>query len=186
MAERVLMVGDPANPVRLIEDPDSIEEPILSFFLEYWRSKRGESILPLRDTFVPREVGRNLPWVVSADALPNWADFRLRVVGSRVGEYYLANGTGKTLTEALGPIDTDLTTGSIWLFARACHMRIPIRGTGPARFYNNVFFPLYDALYLPYSSDGEHADRIVNIFTFPVAEVFSPRSVEYRKLMRSD
>ena len=185
MVERVLMVGDPAYPVRLIEDPDTIDETILSFFLEYWRSKRGTTTLPLRSAFIPQEVGKNLPWVVTADALPEYVDFRLRVVGSRVGDYYLGNGTGRTLTEALSDIDAELTAGSIWLFARACKKRIPLRATGPARVYNKIVFPRYDALYLPYSSDGEIADRVVNTFTFPAQEIFGPRSVEDRKSLQS-
>ena len=185
MAERVLMVRDPSNPVRLIEDPSVIEDAILSFFLEYWRSKRRDAILPLRNSFIPQEVGKNLPWVVTADALPEYVDFRLRVVGSRVGEYYLGNGAGQTLTQALAAIDTELMTGSIWLFARTCKKRIPLRATGPTRVYNNVLFPRYDALYLPYSSDGENADRIVNIFTFPVTEVSGSRSVEPHRSLQS-
>lgn len=185
MAERVLMIGDPAHPVRLIEDPDAMDDTILSFFLDYWRSKRGQAILPLRNSFIPREVGKNLPWVVTADALPDYVDFRLRVVGSKVGEYYLGNGAGETLTEALAAIDTELTTGSIWLFARTCKKRIPLRATGPARIYNKVLFPRYDALYLPYSSDGENADRVVNIFTFPLEEIFGPRAVETARSLLS-
>ena len=33
------------------------------------------------------------------DALPDYADFRYRLVGSSVCEYFLANGTGKTVSE---------------------------------------------------------------------------------------
>ena len=49
--------------------------------------------------------------------------------------------------------------------------RRPTRSTGPATKVNGVYFPAYDSLYLPYSTDGVSADRIVNAFSFNYDEV---------------
>ena len=170
MSERVQMVGNRLDPTRLIEEPDSIENPILAFFLDYWIESRGTAALPLRTSFLPQRVRGNLPWVVTSDALPDLTDFRYRVVGSRVAEYFLGDAKGKTIREGFAGVD-GMIEATLWLYQRVCSQRIPIRLTGPASTYETIYFPKYDALYLPYSSDGEHADRVVNVFTFNHSEI---------------
>ena len=172
MTERIQMVGDRLRPSRLIDDPEEIENPILAFFLKYWRDSLCGASLPLRTSFTPQKVRGNLPWVVMADAQPDCSDFRFRVVGSRVAEYFLGNGTGKLIREAFGSgADQGFVEATLWLYRRACSERTPIRLTGPSSTYQSIYFPNFDTLYLPYSSDGESTDRIVNIFTFNHADM---------------
>jgi hypothetical protein len=165
MAECIREVGDPKRPLRLTEDPETIIEEPSAFFLEYWRDNRSGASLPLRKTFVPKDAKAHLGWVIVADALEGFVDFRYRVVGSRVCDYFLGNGTGKTVREALAGT-SELMEGTLELYRLACMSRIPVRLQGPASTYNQIFFPSYDSLYLPYSLDGERADRIVAVFTF--------------------
>ena len=178
MTERVQMVGDPARPTRLVEDPADIDEPKLSFFLSYWRTKRGQSTLPLRSSFAPRDVRSNLSWVVVIDALPEYTDFRYRVVGTRVADYFLGDGTGKTVRQAFGGVNSELVEGTLRIYRHTCVERIPIRLSGPATVHKNIYFPKYDSLYLPYSSDGENADRLLSIFTFNPQKLVATRSAE--------
>src|SRR6185295_4979011 len=103
--------------------------------------------------------------------LPDCSDFRFRVVGSRVAEYFLGNATGKTIREAFAGVDKEFIDATVWLYRRSCSERIPIRLTGPSSRHQSIYFPNYDALYLPYSSDGEHADRVINVFTFNYEEI---------------
>lgn len=171
MTEHVQMVGDRLRPTRLVEDPTRVENPILAFFLDFWREHRFGSSLPLRASFTPQRIRGNLPWVVTADALTDLTDFRFRVVGSRVAEYFLGNGTGKTIREAFAGVDQGFVEANLWLYRRVCSERFPIQLTGPSSTYRQIYFPNYDALYLPYSTDGKHADRVVNIFTFNYDEI---------------
>lgn len=165
MPPRTQFSGDTANPNRMIEEPDAItDQPVLAFFLDYWKAKRARHALPLRESFVPREVRGNLQWVASADVEGD--DFRYRVVGTSVTNYFLADGTGKTAREAFADADAGLRDGILWLMHRACELRQPIRVTGPSSRWKSTFYPAYDTLYLPYSSDGETADRVVTVFTF--------------------
>lgn len=153
--------------VRLIEDPDAIDQPVLRFFLEYWNAKRGSRALPPPASFVPGEVRGNLAWVTLIDVLsPEEGEFRYRVVGSRVADYFLRDGTGKTVRAALAGVDAGFVESALSLLRRTCALRRPLRLTGPSSRWNKVFFPSYDNLYLPYASDGETVDRIVNVFTF--------------------
>lgn len=171
MTEHVQMVGDRFRPTRLVENPTRIENPILAFFLDFWRENCRDGLLPLSASFTPQKIRGNLPWVVMADALPDCSDFRFRVVGSRAAEYFLGNGTGKTIREAFAGVDQAFIEATLWLYRRTCSERFPMRLTGPSSTYRQIYFPNYDALYLPYSTDGNHADRVVNIFTFNHDEI---------------
>ena len=147
------------------EDPNRLDNPVLSFFLDYWHRKRQGEAVPLARDFDPQEVRTHLRWVVVVDALPEYADFRYRVVGTSVCEYFLANGTGKTVSEAFGDVP-DLIPGIIRIYTRTCLGGKPIRYSAPAAVVNGLFFPQFDALYLPYSTTGERVDRLVSAFVF--------------------
>lgn len=165
MAEQIQTFGDAERPTVVCEDPDGVADPVLGFFLSYWQRKRRGDDVPLIADFVPKEVRSNLRWVVLIDALPNRSDFRYRLVGSSVCEYFLGDGTGRTVREAFAGMG-GLAEGITHLCRRACIQRRPIRVTGPSNIVNDVFFPPYDSLYLPYASKGRDADRIVNTFVF--------------------
>ena len=160
----------------MVSDPEIMDNPILDFFLTYWRSKRGTARLPLRDSFKPQEVRGHLPWVVVADALPDYTDFRYRVVGSHVCRYFLGDGTGKTVRDAFMGVSSELAEGTIWLYRTACVQCIPIRFTGPSSRWQDIYFPDFDAAYFPYASDGVIADRVLNVFTFNYRRFLETRS----------
>jgi len=166
MVERVHLVGDSARPTRVVEDPHEIDNPILEFFVSYWARKRETNGLPRYASFVPKEVKQHLPWVVVSDALPDYEDFRYRVVGSRVAQYFLGDGTGKTIREAFEGLDAQFVEGVLWLNRQTCVERVPIRLTAHATVQNEIYFPACDTIYLPYSTDGIVADKVVNVFTF--------------------
>ena len=165
MAGRTQSFGDADRPTVVCEDPDELSDPVLGFFLEYWQRKHRGNAVPLAADFIPREVRRNLRWVVLIDALPDYSDFRYRLVGSSVCEYFLGDGTGRTVREAFAGAD-DLAEGIVDLCRRACLLGRPIRVTGPFNVVNDIFFPPYDSLYLPYATRGDKPDRLVNTFVF--------------------
>ena len=160
------MTGDRARPTRVVEDPVEIDNPILAFFLAYWRDKREGGMLPRYANFALKENKAHLSWVVVVEALPAYTDFRYRVVGTRVTQYFLSDGTGKTVRQAFADMESNFVEGIVWLNRQACIERSPIRLTGPATVLNEIYFPDYDTIYLPYSSDGTTADKVVNVFTF--------------------
>lgn len=160
------IVGDPKNPFEITDDPDAIDNPILTFFLDYWRQEKGAGALPLRSSFSPKIVRGHLPWVVVADALPGCTDFRYRVVGTHVARYFLNDGTGKTIHEAFARQGPDFINSTISLYRHACDLRTPFRLKGPSSRSRTIYYPEFDAIYLPYSSDGITPDRVVTGFTF--------------------
>ncbi len=166
MPQTVSTFGSPLHPTRIVENPDAVDNTVLQFFLDYWRKGRGDATLPLNAAFDPKVVRGHLQWVTTADALPDYSDFRFRVVSSRAGAYFLGESTGKTIRETYADVDKAFGDGVLWVYRRACETRAPVRVTGSSSRIKRIFFPSYDSLYLPYSSDGERPDRVVGIFWY--------------------
>jgi hypothetical protein len=97
-----------ASPPRLIQNPDSIDNPTLDFFIRYWNEKRGGRAMPSRASFEMREIKDYVGWICLLNALPDFRDFRYRLVGSRVADYFLGDGTGKTIREVFSGADKPL------------------------------------------------------------------------------
>lgn len=178
MPNRTEFIGNPARPLAMVANPDAVDNPILEFFLDYWREKRGAARVPLRSAFNSKEVGAKLPWVTVVDALPDYSDFRYRVIGTHIDEYFTVNATGMTVTEAFAHLSAGMGKLVISVLKKTCMDQVPIRLTGPDFVVKDKYFPDYDTLYLPFSSDGEHVDRVVNAFVFNAKKIKGARVPE--------
>jgi hypothetical protein len=190
MTERILLFGNPERPSRVILDPDSADNAALADLLSYWRLKRGEHRVPQYSSFSPRDMRKHLGSIVVADASADHTEFRYRVVGSYVNRYLLSEATGKTVREEFpGELGEFLNS----LNQQACYDGIPIRLTGPAVIVDDILFPDYDTLYLPWAT-GEIVDKVVSIFVFDanslaarsVQSVALPSSIQALKLSSTD
>jgi hypothetical protein len=159
----------PQAPPILVQNPDRIDNPVLQFFLRYWQEKRSARPMPARADISPREIKPYLGWACLLDALPHFADFRYRLVGSFVTEYFLGDGTGRTVSDAFSE-NPGVRDGALWLFRQTCIGRKPIRVWSPGADWEGRYHPDNDALYLPLGADGETADMVLNIFTFNYEE----------------
>ncbi len=92
MSERMPHVGAQLNPGKL-------ENPTLAFLRDYWEKKRGDRPMPSRADIRPSELKEHLGWVIMSDVLPGAQDFRYRLIGTLVTEYFLTEATGKTVTD---------------------------------------------------------------------------------------
>ncbi|HEV2652484.1 MAG TPA: PAS domain-containing protein [Rhizomicrobium sp.] len=180
MAERTLFFGNPEHPSRVVLDPDDCEQPALAALLAYWRSKRTADAAPQYSDFSPRDMAKHLGSIVVADANADWTEFRYRVVGSYVNRYLLSEATGKTVREEFpGELGEFLTS----LNQQVCRDTIPIRLTGPAVIVDDILFPDYDTLYLPWAT-GDVVDKVVSIFVFD-SNSLAARSVQTASLPTS-
>ena len=155
-----------AAPPRITTNPPDIDNPILAFFLDYWNEKRGLRAMPSRADIKVREIKPHLGWICLIDALADYRDFRYRLVGSLVSDFFLGDGTGKTVREAFIAHDEALAEAALWLYRMACKSKEPLRIEGAGGMWNGHYYPDNDALYLPLASDGENVDMILNVFTF--------------------
>jgi hypothetical protein len=165
--------------VTVTENPPATDNPILDFFYGYWRERCGTRTMPSRGAIVPADLKKYLGWLCFVEALPEYHDFRFRLVGSRVAEYFLSDATGLTVREAYGAAKAGrvATDSVLWIFRKTCLARVPMRVTGGGGDWRGHFFPDYDALYLPLSENGVTANMVMCSFTFKYQAYLQTRNV---------
>lgn len=156
-------------------DPQSLENPILAFLKSYWESRRGGRIMPARADIRPSDMKEHLGWIILLDALPDFADFRYRTIGTRVTQYFLADSTGKTLQEAFGGYGDATVGGVLAVHRKAARDRVVVRAFGGAGWLGRSFLD-FDAIFLPLSDDGETANMVLSAFTFDVSRWLQSRA----------
>ena len=135
--------------------------------------------MPSRGDIKPGEVKSYLGWLCFMEALPDYCDFRFRLIGSRVAEYFLGEATGLTVKEAYAAANAsaEATANVLWILRKTCRARHPIRVTGEGGQWCGHFYPDYDALYLPLAEDGETSNMVMCAFTFNYQAYLTTRSV---------
>jgi hypothetical protein len=93
MNDRLERVGTEINPAVL-------ENETLAFLFKYWNDKRGTRAMPTRAEIKASEIKEHLGWVILMEVLPGFSDFRYKLIGTLVNQYYLGDSTGKTVREA--------------------------------------------------------------------------------------
>ena len=161
------------------ENPTATDNPILDAFFAHWTSKRGARTMPSRGDIKPGEVKSYLGWLCFMEALPNYSDFRFRLIGSRVAEFFLGEATGLTVKEAYASANAgaEATANVLWILRKTCRARHPMRVTGDGGEWSGHFFPDYDALYLPLSDDGTTANMVMCGFSFNYQQYLKARSL---------
>jgi len=158
-------------------DPDIEEPPSLTFVREYWWRKRGSRDMPSRREILPSDMKPYLPYVVLADVIDKGRDFRYRLIGSRLQDFFAGNPTGQLMSENLAPFGKETIEKTIQGYASAIHRRAPIRLRGSGSFFKQGA-KLFDAMLTPLSDDGREANMIFGTFVFvwEKPEIFRPRA----------
>jgi hypothetical protein len=117
-----------------------------------------------------------LQWLVLAEALPDYSDFRYRIIGSRVTRYFGGDNTGKTVREVFDEVPA-MADFICWVFGKTCKTAKPIRFSGPAFALRKMYCPDYDSLCLPYSSQGDRRDLVLQVFVFSPDRLAGSRDV---------
>jgi hypothetical protein len=166
-----------SSPV-VTENPARLDNPILDAFLDYWNARRGARAMPSRAEINPNDVKAYLGWLCFIEALPAYEDFRFRLIGSRVGEYFLSDATGLTVREAYAAANAgrSATDNVLWILRKTCNARVPMRVTGDGGDWRGRYYPDYDALYLPLSESGVAANIVMCGFTFNYRAFLGTRS----------
>ena len=161
-------------------DPTEFDNPVLAFYFDYWHRKRGGRAMPSRSDIQPQELKPHQDWVILLDALPGLNDFRYRLLGTRVIEYFLGDATGSTIRDAyrLANMNKAYTESVILLHRTVCVSRSIIRLKGPSGEWERHFFPEFDALYLPLSDDGIAVNTILTAFTFNYERLKAVRNAD--------
>jgi hypothetical protein len=145
--------------------PPSDEPPLVAAMRAYWTRKRGERALPRRQDIVPAEIKEWLPSVLLVDAIEGGADFRYRLVGLRLHQFFPTVPTGKLMTEALTPFGKDTIEITLKTYRSVMTLREPLRIKGDGAWYGQE--PKYfEAILTPLSDDGVNVNMIFGAFDF--------------------
>lgn len=150
--------------------PVHLAHPTLAAIKAYWDAKRGDRPMPSRADISPSDLKEHLGWICMLDALPDYADFRYRLVGTKVTRYFRVESTGKTISEAFSLFGEGAVKGVLAIHRKVARDRVPLRAHGDAGWLGAAH-QNFDALYLPLSNDGVSCNMILNAFTFDYARV---------------
>jgi len=169
MTERLANVGTEINPATL-------EHETLAFLMNYWNTKRGDRAMPSRADIRAFELKEHLGWVMIVEVLPQMADFRYRLIGTLVTQYFLGDGTGKTVTEIYAQENPAAGKGISAIFRKCARDKCVVRAFGDAGWIAEGF-EKFDCLTLPLSDDGERVNILLHAFVFDRSSVLLAREV---------
>jgi hypothetical protein len=134
----------------------------------YWNTLRDGRPMPNRSKMRPGDLRAHLGWLSILEALPDYTDFRYRLIGSRVTQYFGSDATGRTLREIYGltPVKPERIDDLVSLHRIVCLRALPMRLRGQAGVWGGRSHPKFDSLYLPFADGHDKATIVLMAFTF--------------------
>jgi hypothetical protein len=124
----------------------------------------------------PSELRPYLDSIAMIDVIDAGEEFRYRLVGTALTQYFLVDPTGKTTAEAWPAKVGDIAAQVRSNLRSIMTLRRPVRVRGMLDWPNFSKEP-FDALYLPLSDDGQTVTTIMNLFTFDRRNILPARQV---------
>lgn len=172
-----IKLGDRLTGVELEVDPREIAHPTLAFLRDYWNEKRGQRTMPARSDLAPSELKEHLGWVTLVEVLPGFTDFRYKLIGTLVTQYYLGDSTGKTVREAFGGKRSEAgVNGALAMFRKCARDCVVLRVHGDAGWIAPGYEE-FDSICLPLSDDGIRCNMILHAFVFNREKVMLAREI---------
>ena len=156
--------------------PSHIAHPTLAFLYNYWNTKRGTRALPSRSDIKPSELREHLGWIMIVEALPDLSEFRYRLVGTLVAQYFQSDSTGKTVAQMFAASGEAAIRAVQSTFRKTARDKVVIRCYGDAKWVG-PHFEDFDSIFLPLSDDGETVNMILHAFVFDKGDVLLARQI---------
>jgi len=144
-------------------NPTQFDHPACAFLHDLWHRKRGARTMPSRADFSPIQLKQHIGWVTILDVLPNKLDFRYRLIGTLVTEYFSTDWTGKTVVEAFASHGDAVAKRANSTFRKVARDGVVMRVSGDANWLAEGMEE-FEAIYLPLSDDGGSVDHILHAF----------------------
>jgi hypothetical protein len=137
--------------------PDGCHENIRQI-VTYWHAIRPGDRLPGRQHFDPLDLPKLLPNIRLLDVVGDPPRFRIRLMGTRLREFFGTEQTGRWLDELFPNLEGSMTHRELLLTIETCAPRWR-RGT-PALDIGKDFLEM-ERVYLPFARDGRSVDMIL-------------------------
>lgn len=158
------------------ENPTRYETATCRFLRDYWEEKRGTRAMPARADISPAQLKDHLGWVMILDVLPGARDFRFRLIGTLVTQYFSVDSTGRTVIEAFAPNGEAVAKACNAVFRKVARDKIIMRSAGDAGWLAEGMEE-FEAIYLPLSDDGETVTHVLHAFVCDRARMLLARQI---------
>jgi hypothetical protein len=159
------------NPAGGIEyNPSDLKHPTLAFLRAWWDGKRGSRRMPARIDLNPTEFRQHLSSLMTLEVIERGADFRHKIVGDDVADYFAWNAAGRTVTEAFQTQPEALRNVVLAIYRAVVHRQEPIYAVGDAGWAAKGI-ERCDVLHVPLSDNGKNVAMILSAFVFDRREV---------------
>jgi hypothetical protein len=132
--------------------------------------------MPSRKDIVPSEIREHLGWMIMIDVLPGMEDFRYRLIGTLVTQYFNADTTGKLVSEAWSIAGEERTRTVLSLLRHIAQTRAIVHIQG-AKGWATGGMEEFESLYLPLSDGGNDVNHILHVFVFDKQAVLMAREI---------
>jgi hypothetical protein len=150
--------------------PQSKPPQLIAAVCAYWERKRGTAAWPRRQDILPAEIKQWLPRVLLVEAIDGGADFRYRLAGSQLREFFPVEPSGKIMSEVLAPFGKATVRKTLETYRSVLSMREPLRIKGDGAWYEQSL-KYFEAVLAPLSEDGVTVNMIFGAFDFLWARV---------------
>ena len=151
--------------VTIERDPPSADHSVIRNVMAYWEARRGARKMPARRDIRPEEIKNLLPQVLLVDVLSGGADFRYRLLGTRLRPYFPREATGQTMRAALAPFGEQTVAATLAVYGAVANERIPLRITGPGETFAQAS-KFFEAILMPLGDSDDVASMIFGAFEF--------------------
>jgi hypothetical protein len=141
------------------------EPALIAGVRAYWLTKRGKQVWPRRRDILPTEIREWLPFVLLVEPVFGGGDFRYRLVGTQLHQYFPNDPTGQLMSEALAPFGERTIYQTIATYRHVLTLDRPMRVRGDGAWFGQP--PKYfEALLAPLSDDGVEPNMVFGAFDF--------------------
>jgi hypothetical protein len=141
-------------------------DPSIRALIDYWLQIHPGDRLPGRRHLDPADIPELLPGIVLTDIERDPFRIRFRLVGTKVGEAFGEEFTGRYLDEAV----PDWETSFIYLHRKVvAETGMPHYWYGPASVRFRLDYAPIERIYLPLAGDGETVDMILAMTVYRTA-----------------
>jgi hypothetical protein len=139
--------------LRSLRSADEISSARLKGLFHYWAALKGERLGPSRADLNPAEMREQLGWIWLMDVLDGGDDFRFRMGGDRVVQFFGERLSGNTLKAVL-PRAPAFFGRFLDLATRLVETGAPVIGGPSQTSYQPKSYLEIEAVLFPLSDDG--------------------------------
>ena len=149
----------------------NIKGPADDELVAYWESKKEDDRLPARGDIDPIDIPKLLPHIGLIDVIDGGADFRYRLLGTRLNEVFGEDFTGQLVSETKQGEYGELLLD---LYRSVVTERAPIVSESVFEYKGKEHLNIHRLL-LPLAKDGEEVDMIMFMNRFQMRDRMVPR-----------